>query len=351
VKRLWEKVKDLPFTVGDVTMEVAVMPISPEFERRTTTVHLRREMGGRSEYGDGLGEDVTYESAEHEPQRFPWIDLRGSWTLESLSDHLDEVELFPAGEPTQAAYRDYRRWAFESAALDYALKANGLDIAAALDREPRPVRFVSSNRATSIEPWLDLYPSLRFKLDPTQEWTDGFVSELAVRGVVDVVDLKGQYRNTPVDNPPDPVLYRRVAEAFPEAWIEDPGLTQETDPVLEPHRGRITWDAPIHSWGDVEALPFRPRGLNCKPSRFGTVRRLFEFYERCEENGIALYGGGQFELGVGRGQIQVLASLFHADAPNDVAPGGYNAPEPRPGLETSPLEPNLDPLGFRRSVG
>jgi hypothetical protein len=348
---LWDKVRELPFEVADVTMEVAVTPISPEFERRTTTVHIRRELGGRSEFADGLGEDVTYDPREHEPQRFPWVDLRGEWTLESLSDHLDEVELFPSGEPAQAAYRDYRRWAFESAALDYALKANGLNIADALEREPQPVRFVSSNRAASLDPWLELYPELRFKLDPTADWTDDFVAELAARSVVDVVDLKGQYQDTPVDNPADPVLYRRVAEAFPDAWIEDPGLTPETDPVLEPHHDRITWDAPIHSWADVEALPFAPKCLNCKPSRFGPIRRLFEFYERCEENGIALYGGGQFELGAGRGQIQVLASLFHADAPNDVAPGGYNAQEPKPGLEKSPLEPNLAQLGFRRELG
>jgi hypothetical protein len=347
---LWEKVKALPFEVADVTMEVAVLPISPEFERRTTTVHLRREMGGRSEYWDGIGEDVTYDPAEHEPHRFPWLDLRGQWTLESLSSHLDEIDLFPTGEPAQPAYRDYRRWAFESAALDYALKANNLDIAAALEREPQAVRFVSSTRETALEPWLELYPELRFKLDPTPGWTDGFVAELAARNIVDVVDLKGRYTGTPVDNPPDAELYRRVAEAFPAAWIEDPALTPETDAVLEHHRGRITWDAPIHSWGDVEALPFAPRCLNCKPSRFGTIERLFEFYERCEQEGVALYGGGQFELGVGRGQIQVLASLFHADSANDVAPGGYNAPEPRPGLETSPLDPRLEQLGFRRRL-
>jgi hypothetical protein len=314
-------------------------------------VHLRREMGRRSEFNDGIGEDVTYDPREHEPQRFPWIDLRGSWTLESLSDRLDEVDLFPNGEPALPAYRDYRRWAFESAALDYALKANGINVADALEREPQPVRFVSSTRASSLDPWLELYPELRFKLDPTPAWSDDFVAALAARGVVDVVDLKGQYRGTPVDNEPDPHLYRRVADAFPDAWIEDPGLTDETDPVLEPHRDRITWDAPIHSWADVEALPFAPKCLNCKPSRFGTIRRLTEFYERCEEHGIRLYGGGQFELSVGRGQIQVLASLFHADAPNDVAPGGYNAQEPRPGLETSPLDPNLEQLGFRRALG
>ena len=61
---------------------------------------------------------------------------------------------------------------------------------------------------------------------------------------------------------------------------------------------------------------------------------------------MTLYGGGQFELGVGRGQIQALASLFYADSANDVAPGSYNAPEPSPGLPESPLEPPSDLTGF-----
>ena len=139
-------------------------------------------------------------------------------------------------------------------------------------------------------------------------------------------------------------LYRLAAEAFPEAWIEDPNLEDDADAAaaLEPHRDRITWDAPIHSVADVDALPFPPRTLNVKPSRFGSLRALFEFYETCEERGIALYGGGQFELGPGRGHIQHLASLFHADAPNDVAPGAYNG-RPRDGLPESPLPPSQIP--------
>src|SRR4029078_11974452 len=47
---------------------------------------------------------------------------------------------------------------------------------------------------------------------------------LALTGAVDSVDLKGAYRGTVVDNPADPVLYRRVAEGFTEAWIEAPDL-------------------------------------------------------------------------------------------------------------------------------
>ena len=65
--------------------------------------------------------------------------------------------------------------------------------------------------------------------------------------------------------------------------------------------------------------------MNVKPSRFGSIERLFAAYDYCAEHGIGAYGGGQFELGVGRDQIQLLAALFHPDTPNDVAPGGFNA--------------------------
>ena len=87
--------------------------------------------------------------------------------------------------------------------------------------------------------------------------------------------------------------------------------------------------------------------LNVKPSRFGTLEALFAAYDYCAERGIGTYGGGQFELGAGRGQIQYLASVFSPEAPNDVAPSGFNAGEPRAGLPASPLEPAIAPVGFR----
>jgi len=251
------------------------------------------------------------------------------------------------------ASTDYRRWAFESAALDLALRQAGRSLADAVVREPRPVTFVSSMRfgePPSIEPlqqWREAYPGLRFKLDPTSDWTESLIDELASLGVVDVIDLKGQYKGTVVDQPPDPELYRRVAEAFPTAWIEDPNVTDETRPILEEHSERVTWDAPIHSVQDIEDAPWPPRTINIKPSRFGSVRRLFDAYDYCAARDIAVYGGGQWELGLGRGHIQYLASLFHHDTPNDVAPGGYNASEPPQGLPISPLEPQPDETGFR----
>ena len=129
---------------------------------------------------------------------------------------------------------------------------------------------------------------------------------------------------------PDPALYQRVVDGLPDAWLEDPALTPETEAVLEPHHERVTWDAVIHSVADIEALRWPPRTVNVKPSRFGSVERLFAAYDYCAAHDIGAYGGGQFELGVGRDQIQLLAALFHPGTPNDVAPGGFNV-DPQPG--------------------
>jgi len=174
----------------------------------------------------------------------------------------------------------------------------------------------------------------------------GYVTaQLAASGAVVTADYKGYY--TDQDPPPDADLYRRVADGFPDAYLEDPALTDETETVLEPHRERVTWDAPVHSVADVEQLRWPPRVLNSKPSRFGRLQELLAFYDHCERHGIELYGGGMFELGPGRGQIQYLASLFHPGGPHDVAPGAYNDPEPTSGLPPSPLDPPPAATGFR----
>ncbi|MGZ5341071.1 MAG: hypothetical protein ACXWED_06655, partial [Solirubrobacterales bacterium] len=205
---------------------------------------------------------------------------------------------------------------------------------------------------STIEPVrrrLEAYPDLRFKLDPTNDWTDELIAQLVEAGAVDSLDLKGFYSGTPVDVETDPVLYAKLIEAFPEAWLEDPDVTEETRPILEPVADRVTWDAPIHSVADIESRPWKPKMVNIKPSRFGSLSELFAAYDHCEAEGIGGYGGGQWELGPGRGQIQYLASIFHPDTPNDVAPAGFNDPAQatEPGLPTSPLDPSPSKTGFR----
>jgi hypothetical protein len=138
-----------------------------------------------------------------------------------------------------------------------------------------------------------------------------------------------------------------VAEAFPDAWLEDPDINDDTRPVLEPLRERLTWDAPIHSVDDILALEWEPRMVNIKPSRFGPLRRLFAAYDFCADRGIGAYGGGQTELGVGRDHIQYLASIFHPDTPNDVAPREFNHIDVPDGLPESPLAVPAAATGFR----
>ena len=135
--------------------------------------------------------------------------------------------------------------------------------------------------------------------------------------------------------------------AAPDAELELAAAVALDPAVLADVHDRITWDAIIHTVDDVKKLPFPPKMINVKPSRAGGLRPLFELNRYCEEHGIQRYGGGQFELGVGRGQIQYLASIFHPDTPNDVAPGGYNLADPPPGLPDSPLEPRPSKIGFR----
>ncbi len=341
----YDLVRDLPLAVEAYRLEGLAVEPRPGFTRRTSVVALL----GRGE--EGMGEDVTY----HEPsqreqiERGPVLPLAGEWTLTSFSEHLDVLEL---GAPEHEVA--HRRWAFESAALDLALRQAGLALAGALGREPRPVRYVVSKglgrnpSAAPLHALLELYPEARLKLDAARSWSDELIAGLAALDRTEVIDFKGVFRGD-FGEPPDAELYRKVAAAFPHAWLEDPGLTADTELALAPHRDRITWDAPIHSVADVDSLPFPPRTLNVKPSRFGTLRALLDFYDDCEERGIGLYGGGQFELGVGRGQIQLLAALFHPNAPNDVAPAGFNDPALPSGLEESPLEPRATATGFGRS--
>jgi hypothetical protein len=347
----YERVADLPLTIDDYSFELLSKSVSSGFERVSTIIHIR---GGGEE---GLGEDVTYDADEHalQDEHGRGHPLAGQWTFASFSEHLGTLDLFPAGAPRMDVFRNYRRWAYESAALDLALRQSGQSLARVLGRELEPVRFVVSSRMgepPTIEPVarrLARYPNLRFKLDATPDWDDELIAGLLELGAVDSFDFKGTYKGTPVDAETDPAFYRRIAETFPDVWLEDPDLeTAAAREALRPFEDRITWDAPIHSVDDILAMPVLPRTVNLKPSRFGSVEALFAGYDFCADRGMGAYGGGQFELGAGRGQIQYLAALFHPDAPNDIAPAGYDALDPEPGLPESPLTPDPEPTGFRR---
>ena len=345
----YAQVAGLPLVIDRCELHPLVRDTTSGFTKVSIVVRL----GGASHVGEG--EDITWDQIDQIEflrggGHLSW--LRGGRTFDEFSTLLGLADLFPV-EPIRDSARFYRRWAFESAALDLALRQSGLSLHDAVGRPAAPVNFLASVRIGDPPSLGPLYamlgadPELRFKLDPTPGWDDDLVGELARLGCVDVVDMKGCYRNVNVAMAGDAGLYRRVIEGLPDTWIEDPALEHSTADILERNRHRISWDEPIHSVGDIEALPWRPRMLNLKPARFGSVRALFDAYDYCAAHGIGLYGGGMFEQGPGRGQLQYLASLFHPDAPNDVAPAGYNLQSPSRDLPHSPLAPEPDAIGFR----
>src|SRR2546426_9099260 len=99
-------------------------------------------------------------------------------TLDDYSQHVEAYGL-----------EDYRRWAFESAALDLALRQNDLSLGAAVGRDYRPVRFVVSTRGDPFA-WLRHHPGLELKLDPADKWDRPFMERLAATNRVRVLDFK-----------------------------------------------------------------------------------------------------------------------------------------------------------------
>jgi hypothetical protein len=345
---LWPRLAGLPLVITAFEYERLHAVLAHEFERATT--HVRLFGAGV----DGLGEDVSVfredGTALHETR--PALPLVGDWTLGSFCEHLATLELWPEPPEWNVALR-FRQWAFESAALDLALRQAGHSLHDVLGLEPQPVRFVNSlglGKEPSIEPVrrrLARSPGVRFKLDAEATWQPALVDEVAATGAVDTIDFKGQYGFEVKDPEALGALYDSVLPAFPDAYLEDPHDLPEIAQRLGDHLGRVSYDAPIRSADEIGRTPLAARVVNVKPSRIGSLRELFEVYARCVRDQRPMYGGGMGELGVGRGQIELLAALFHPDAPNDVAPSAYNEDDPLHDLPASPLTPRPEATGFR----
>ncbi|MCW3046922.1 MAG: hypothetical protein JWO74_1206 [Solirubrobacterales bacterium] len=345
---LWPRLAGLPLVIEACEYDRLYAVLAYEFERITT--HVRLVGAG----ADGLGEDVSVHeengTALHETR--PSLALEGEWTLAGFCDHLATLELWPE-PPEWDGARHFRNWAFESAALDLALRQAGRPLHDVLGLEPQPVRFVNSlglGKEPSIEPLhrrLARSPGVRFKLDAEATWAPALVDEVAATSAVDTIDFKGHYDLAVEDPNALLAVYDHVLAAFPDAYLEDPHDLPEIAQRLSDHLARVSYDSPIRSAEDIGATPLAARVVNVKPSRIGSLRALFEVYARCARERRPMYGGGMGELGVGRGQIELLAALFHADAPNDVAPSAYNQDDPPGGLPPSPLAPRPAPTGFR----
>jgi hypothetical protein len=298
---------------------------------------------------EGLGEDISLFMGEA-----PDLPLTGTWTLGSFCDHLATLDQWPGEPPEWEGARRWRNWGYEAAALDLALRQAGRGLPGVLRREPRPVTFVNSlglgdpPSVETVHRRLERHPSVRFKLDAAVAWTPEIVAALVGTGAVHTIDFKGRYGLEVEDAEALARLYALLIDAFEAALIEDPHDLPQITALVEPHAHRVSYDAPIETVADLDAMTLPARTVNIKPCRIGTLRDLFGLYAACEERGLAMYGGGMGELGVARGQVQLLASLFHPDAPNDIAPSGYNALDPDPGLPASPLPAAVAATGFRR---
>lgn len=304
-----ELLAELPLRIEDSSTERLARPSAAGGVRRTTLLRLRGD--GR----EGQGEDVTFQTGDALATATGLAALYGVRTLGEVWSRLDRLDLF-ARPPEHAVVRNYRRWTVEAAALDLALRQAGLSLGERLGSVPRPVRFVVSPARGQIR----RLPGARLKLD---------AGDVGAGLPVDVVDFKGQG---------DARLVGRILDLYPEALLEDPPVAVAG--------ARVSRDIGIHSFDDVLRLSERPAAVNVKPARLGGVAALLGLYEGCKREGIAVYGGGQHELGPGRPQIQILAALFHPDAPNDVAPSAYNDAEPPSDLPASPLAVTFSP-GFR----
>ena len=345
---LWPRLAELPLVVEGCEYDSLRAVLTQEFERVTTQVRL---VGAGT---DGLGEDVSVFREDgttlHETR--PELPLAGEWTLGGFCDRMATLELWPEPPEWHGALH-FRNWAFESAALDLALRQAGRPLHGVLGLEPQPVRFVNSlglGEEPSIEPLrkrIARSPGVRFKLDAESTWAPALVDEVAATGAVDTIDFKGHYGLEVKAPEALPALYDRVLAAFPGAYLEDPHDLPEVAERLRDHVERVSYDAPITGPGDIGATPLAARVVNVKPSRIGSLPALFEVYARCAREGRPMYGGGMGELGVARGQIELLAALFHPDAPNDVAPSAYNEDDPAVALPPSPLPPRPEATGFR----
>jgi len=349
---MWKRLAGLPLAIESYELDRLVADGTWEVERATTLVRLQ------GHGAEGLGEDVGVmpgDEADALHVRRPSLALAGEWTLESFCDHLATVEQWPAPPEWEMARR-WRNWAFESAAMDLALRQAGRALHEVLGLEPRPLRFVNSlglgdpPSTATIARRLERYPSVGYKLDAVASWTPEIVAELAALGGVETIDFKGQYGIEVEDAGALVVMYEAVVDAFLDALLEDPHDLPEVAALLEPHVARVSYDAPVGRVSDIASLPHPARTMNIKPSRIGGLRPLLDLYAHCSASGLRMYGGGMGELGVARGQIELLASLFHPDTPNDVAPASFNAIDPPEGLPSSPLDPLPDATGFRRAV-
>lgn len=325
----WRRLRDLPLEVDHLAVRRLELRIGGGFVRRTVEVSL----GGGGLVG--RGEDSGWCTEAHGAL----LRAAGPWRpgTRDLGEFAEHLGTHAAGEGAFGGTRPdtdearARRWALESAALDLALRQAGLGLGGALGLRPRPLRFVASlapRGADEVRERLARAPGIGLKLDARAEWSGELLRELAATDAVEVVDFKGRAESAAV--------LEQVLEHLPRVLIEDPPTDRRSLSLLAGAGARVALDAGMLRPVDLERAPARLAAVNLKPARVGSLRAHLELLEACAAAGLPAHGGGRFELGVGRRQLQLLASLLHPGGPNDLAPVEHHAPGHGP-LPTGPL--------------
>ena len=233
-ERRYDRLAELPIR-SSYELETADREFG-DFTRPSTVIHLRGE--GQ----EGVGEDVVYTVLDHIAHRDagPVHDLTGPRTLGEACDLIGGLDLFPGAPPEYEASRHYRRWAYESAALDLALRQSGLAALGGGRARPAPaeLRLLDPARRASARTVQRSTPSrsasgsrstrARVQARPRERLGRGADRGDHRAGAGPSARPEGPLQGHPGRRRDRPELYRAVAEAFPEAYIEDPDLNDET---------------------------------------------------------------------------------------------------------------------------
>lgn len=322
---LRRQIAALPITIEAVACAVHAVPVPsyPDGPRPSSTVTLRG--GGCA----GRGEHVGWTTDAH--QQFT-----------TRAEHLELtrcVSLADVAALLSGALDDaYDRAALEAAAIDLALRQAGTNLATLSGSAPRPLRYVVSFEkvadplARAAHELDAAAPGVELKIDVDPHWSDATFAALAALGRVCVLDFK---QSGAVAE------HERIHRLVPAALLEDPLPGPERWSASL--RGRLSFDAPVHSAAALATLAERPAAVNVKPARLGSVLGALDVIATCAAQGIAVYFGGMFEVGVGRSQLQTLAALLCPDAPNDLAP---IARDGRPAVRPARLDVAPADVGF-----
>ena len=172
---------------------------------------------------------------------------------------------------------DYRRWGFESAALDLALRQAGVSLHEVLGRGAAAGALRRLDRARRTDGAERLRASTGHALQARSRRATGtrpLVAELAELDCVDVRRLQGGVHVAgAASGRRRRALYRPRRRGAPGRADRGSGRRRSReggDPRAAPRPDHLGRRRSIRST-DVDALPFPPRVLNSKPSRFGSA--------------------------------------------------------------------------------